>query len=199
MIRRCFFVNPSQDLRNQLATNSSRLIYDSNWGVNERIGYLIHCPDLERTVENERPRLVEIRRGEQPEKEAQRETMNGPVTLAVRGSAPAKLHKSESAARNVKLASTRASTITSITKHNLVLNLSRYTTLLLLVSQQCNSCYIFYVVCWTSYLCSLNIVLTVWIKSKQYVIMCIISSGSDVKISFLKLTLSRWAVTKVAS
>lgn len=88
----------------------------------------MHCPDLERTVENERPRLVEIRRGEQPEKEAQRETMNGPVTLAVRGSAPAKLHKSESAARNVKLVSTRASTITSIAKHNLVLNLSGYTS-----------------------------------------------------------------------
>lgn len=51
--------------------------------------------------------------GEQPEKEAQRETMNGPVTLAVRGSAPAKLHKSESAARNFKLAATRAITIAS--------------------------------------------------------------------------------------
>lgn len=67
---------------------------------------------------------MEIRRGEQPEKEAQRETMNGPVTLAVRSSAPAKLHKSESAARNVKLAATRVSTIASIMKHGLVFDFS---------------------------------------------------------------------------
>lgn len=68
------------------------------------------------------PRLAEIRGGEQPTVEAQREPMNGPVTLASQPDSPAKLHNSESAARNVKYLPDRASTRTtaSITKQQCV-------------------------------------------------------------------------------